>query len=202
MDLKTPVLVLHCLGFALGLGGATILDLLLLRSLRRPLDPAESLCFAAIAKIVALALALLWLSGIGFLAIYKWTSPGLLDNPKLWAKVAIVGVLTVNGAYIHARVLPILRSRAGHALFEGMPTRVRISMLTAAAISGVSWYVPFLLGVVREFNFAASAETFLAAYAGALVLAWCLLQLIGVTASTRLEASPPRGSRLLLGADP
>lgn len=96
IDLKTPILILHCLGFALGLGGATILDLPLLRSLRRPLDLAEILCFEAISKIVALALTTLWLSGLNFLVLYKWTSPGLLDNPKLWAKRAIVGVLTVT----------------------------------------------------------------------------------------------------------
>lgn len=83
-----------------------------------------------------------------------------------------------------------------------MSARVRISRLTAAAISGVSWYVPFLLGIVRELNFAASAPAFLAAYVGAPALAWCLLPLIGAATSAKSETLPPRDARLVLGTDP
>lgn len=175
---------MHCFALAIGLGGATILDFVLLRSIRRPLDPANVAIFHIISNLVTLGLVLLWLSGLGFLIIYSQTDPALLQNPKLWAKVAIVVVLTINGIYIHRRVLPILQAQAGLMLFENLPPPIRHAMLTAAAVSTVSWYVPFLLGMVRELNFAAPAETFLAAYVVALVLVWSVMQGVGVLAST------------------
>lgn len=183
MDLRTPLLIVHCLGFALGLGGATILDLMLLRSLRRRLGPAEIMSVDLISGVVAAGLAILVASGLGFIALYAWTSPFMLANPKLWAKAAVVGVLAANGAYIHARVLPAVRRQAGRTLFEDVPARVRVSMLTAAAVSCVSWHFSFLLGLVRELNFATPAGTFLAAYGALLALTWCALQLLGAQAS-------------------
>lgn len=176
MDSITPLLILHCLGLALGLGGATILDVILLRALRHPIEPANIRLFELIAGLVAVALALLWVSGLGFLAVYAWRSLALLDNPKLWAKVVVVAVLTVNGGFIHARVLPILRAQAGRTVFDGLPAHVRVWMLTTGAVSAVSWYFPFLLGIVRELNFAASMAAFLAVYAASLVLVWVSVQ--------------------------
>jgi hypothetical protein len=181
MDPKTPFLILHCFGFALGLGGVTILDVMVLHSLRHPLDVAVVRMFETISKLVTFGLASLWLSGLGFLVVYKSVSPDLLLNPKLWAKIVIVGVMTFNGVYLHSRILPILRAQAGRTVLDGVPPRVRIRMLTAAAISVVSWYTPFLLGIVRELNFAASATTFLMAYVVLLGLAWAAIQLAGVT---------------------
>ncbi|MBC7799159.1 MAG: hypothetical protein H7Z10_00935 [Gemmatimonadaceae bacterium] len=176
MDPITPLLVLHCFGLALGLGGATILDVILLRSLRHTVEAANIRLFETIASLVSMALALLWLSGLGFLAIYAWRSPAMLENPKLWAKIVVVGILTANGAVLHAKILPILRAQAGRTVFDGLPPRTRVWMLTAGAVSVVSWYYPFLLGIVRELNFAASVATFLLAYAASLAAAWMLVQ--------------------------
>ena len=184
-----PLLILHSFGLALGLGGATILDLLILRSLHRPLEPHLVHVVTTVSKIVASALALLWASGLGFLFVYKSVNPGLLENPKLWAKMAIVAVLTVNGVYLHARVLPVLRAQSGRMLFEGVPVNVRVCMLTAGTVSIVSWYFPFLLGIVRQFNFAASFQTFLAAYMIVLVVVWTATQSIGFTISALMARS-------------
>jgi hypothetical protein len=181
MDPKTPFLILHSFGFALGLGGATILDVMLLRSLLHPLDVADVRMFETISKHVTFGLAALWLSGLGFLVVYKSASPDLLLNPKLWAKIVIVGVMTLNGVCLHSRILPILHAQAGRTVLDGVPTRVRIRMLTAAAISVVSWCTSFLLGIVRELNFAAPAMTFLTVYIVLLGLAWAVIQLAGVT---------------------
>ena len=168
-----------------------------MRSIRRPLDPANVAIFHIISNLVALGLALLWLSGLGFLIIYSQTNPALLGNPKLWAKVAIVVVLTINGVYIHWRVLPILQAQAGLMLFENLLPHVRHAMLTAAAVSTVSWYVPFLLGMARELNFTAPTETFLAAYVAMLVLAWLVMQGVGVLAATP-DALSARGRPMML----
>lgn len=178
MDPKTPLLVLHLFGVVLGLGAATVLDVLLLRSLREPLDAATIRAFETVSKLVAFGIGLLWLSGLGFLTLYQAANPALLLNPKLWAKIAIVVILTANGVVLHARVLPVLRRQIGRRVFEGLPSGARTVLATARAISAVSWYVPFLLGVVREFNFAAPIGVFLGAYLVLLAFTWCGLQVV------------------------
>ena len=75
-------------------------------------------------------------------------------------------------------------------------------MLTAGSVSLVSWYFPFLLGVVREFNFAAPFGTFLAAYAIVLVLSWVVIQGIGAIISAQAapqRADLPNGQRIMPG---
>lgn len=194
MDPKTPLLVAHGVALALGLGGAKILDLLLLRALRRPLEAEIVQAFAFVSNVVAAALAILWISGIGFLVLYQLTDPSLLENPKLWAKIAVVLILTANGVFLHGRILPLLRRQAGRRLLEGLSRRTRVVMLSCGAISGVSWYFPFLLGIVRELNFAASVATFLAAYGAALIVTWLLAQLIGAFGALS-ETTGPRELR-------
>ena len=44
---------------------------------------------------MAAGLLILWLTGLGFLWLYWQFEPELLGNPKIWAKVVIVMVLTV-----------------------------------------------------------------------------------------------------------
>ena len=77
-----------------------------------------------------------------------------------------------------------LRRQAGRRLLEGLSRRTRVVILSCGAISGVSWYFPFLLGIVRELNFAAPVATFLAAYGAALIVSWLLAQLIGAFGSS------------------
>lgn len=202
MDPKTPFLVAHGIAFALGLGGATILDLLLLRALRRPLEAELVQAFEFLANVVAVALAVLWISGIGFLVIYWLTDPSLLGNPKLWAKLTVVLILTLNGVFLHVRILPMLRRQEGRCLLEGLPWRTRVVMLSAGAISGVSWYYPFLLGIVRELNFAAPMATFLAAYGTAIAVTWLVAQLIGTISSPGPALGSALGARELQTRNP
>lgn len=151
---KSSLTGLHMLGLALGLGAATLLDLVILRFLVRgkiSLDHFNLIHFAT--RIVTAGLVMLWISGACFLLHYALFDPAKLANGKIYAKIAIVLILTLNGVLIHRSILPAIRARVGRSLLDGMPPLQRLAVLSAGAISGVSWYVPLALGAIPQFNF-------------------------------------------------
>ncbi|UHC14768.1 hypothetical protein LRS73_19800 [Methylobacterium currus] len=149
----TLLVALHLLGLSFGLGGATMLDFWILRWMRWGSLPGEiARIFLFVSKVVTVGLGLLWLSGLGFLAVYALESPEKFDNPKLWAKIVVVLALTINGLVIHAVVLPGVLRDIGRPMLDGV-SGVRTGIfLVSGAVSGVSWYTAFALGLMRELN--------------------------------------------------
>jgi hypothetical protein len=211
--LKSGLVTLHLLGLVLGLGAATVLDLVIVRFLIRNRvtgDYWNMIEFCS--KVVTAGLILLWLSGLGFLIHYGAFDPSKLMNQKVWAKIAIVVILTLNGAFIHGAVLPLVRQRIGRGLFDGLPPRQQSLLLASGAVSATSWYVPLILGAVPQFN-GLPVASILLAYAVLLAVAVAtarglartvlprlkdshsaqeaLLRRVALLASTRLEASAP-----------
>lgn len=168
MEFKTCLLVVHLFGLILGLGAVTTLDIYFLKFLRGAIVSSHDLAILRlVAVLAALGLLLLWLSGLGFLLTYWMDAPELLDNAKLHAKVAIVGVLTLNGALLHARVMPAITRAEGRPLLaDPTPARDRRWLRVCGAVSVASWWTPFVLGAVRELNFTHPLWIFLVAYAG------------------------------------
>ena len=149
----TLLVGVHLIGLSFGLGGATMLDFWILRWMRwGSLPPEIARIFLFVSKVVTVGLGLLWLSGLGFLAVYAVESPEKLANPKLWAKLVVVLALTVNGLLIHAVVLPGVLRDIGRPMLDGV-SGVRTGIfLVSGAVSGVSWYAAFALGLMRELN--------------------------------------------------
>lgn len=149
----TLLVGLHLVGLCFGLGGATMLDFWILRWMRWGSLPSEiARIFLFISKVVSVGIGLLWVSGLGFLMVYALESPEKLQNPKLWAKVTVVAVLTLNGLVIHALVLPGVLRDVGRPMLDGISgTRTGV-FLVSGAVSGVSWYTAFALGLMRELN--------------------------------------------------
>ncbi|MFY9291311.1 MAG: hypothetical protein WAP03_11535 [Methylorubrum rhodinum] len=170
--LLTLLVGLHLIGLCFGLGGATMLDFWILRWMRwGGLPPEIARTFLFVSKVVSVGIALLWLSGLGFLAVYAVESPEKLGNPKLLAKVVIVLVLTVNGLLIHALVLPSVLRDVSRPMFEGVSHLSTAIFLVSGAVSGVSWYAAFALGLMRELNGRVPASLLLALWLAAVVIA-------------------------------
>ncbi|MCJ2087222.1 hypothetical protein MKK88_14685 [Methylobacterium sp. E-005] len=149
----TVLVGLHLLGVCFGLGGATMLDFWILRWLRWGDLPGEiARIFGFVSKVCTVGLALLWLSGLGFLALYAVEAPDKLANPKLWAKLTVVLVLTLNGLVISLAVLPNVLRDVGRPILHGLSAPRAALFLVSGAVSGVSWYTAFALGLTREFN--------------------------------------------------
>ena len=165
MSSQTVLLALHLIGLAFGIGASTILDLRTLRLLYgRPVSEQDLAFAEVLSTFVRIGLLLLLISGLGLLLRLWLSDPALLANPKLHAKLTIVGMLTLNGFLIETIALPLLRRQCGRPLFEGVCYRTQVAVLAMGVVSATSWYLPFLLGIARELNFGPSALTILSAY--------------------------------------
>lgn len=175
--------ILHFLGVALGLGVTTVLDIYILRYFVFSEITTSRIEFARfLSRFVDGGLILLWLTGYGFLLHYVTTDPTLLANPKIWAKIAVVIALTLNGIIIHKVVFPTLAEQVGKRLFSGLGRVRRTIFLTLGIISGVSWYTPLALGTFSQLN-GTPALSILSAYG--LLLTSILLTAHAVTGMFR-----------------
>ena len=169
--IRTGLRVVHFCGLVLGVGAATLLDLIIARFiLMRGISYEHVYVVDFSSKIITVGLGLLWISGIGFLIHYGVFDPAKLQNPKIWAKIAIVAVLSINGLLVHYFVLPRIRNQVGKRLLDGLSPFDCSLVLLAGTVSAISWFVPLILGAIPQLNFVVPAEVILSSYA-VLVLA-------------------------------
>lgn len=175
------LLALHVLGAAIGLGGATITDLLFLRFLKHfkiTSDEADTL--RGLSQIIWFALGIIVVSGIG---IFLPQSEVLLASPKFLAKLTIVVVLIANGAalnlWIAPRLVELSFKESALELHPPRVHRVRNWAFTLGAISIVSWYAAFVLGLLK-----AVPLTYLA-----LIMCYAGLLAIGIVVSQSVRRS-------------
>jgi hypothetical protein len=175
--IRTGLRVVHLCGLVLGVGAATLLDLIIARFiLMRGISFEHVYVVDFSSKIVTIGLGLLWISGIGFLIHYGVFEPAKLQNPKIWAKIAIVAVLSVNGLLVHYFVQPRIRNQVGKRLLDGMSPFNCSLVLLAGTVSVISWYVPLILGAIPQLNYVVPAEVILSSYALLLIAVNTVIQ--------------------------
>lgn len=149
--LKTQKLfwvVLHNVGFILGVGAATITDIFFFRFLKdRVISQEEKETMDTLTSIIWVGLGVLLISGV---ALYLGDIGRLSISSKFLLKVVVVGVIVVNGILLNMLVAPYLRRLS----FEGTvpASRFRRAAFALGGISIVSWYVAFLLGSLRTIH--------------------------------------------------
>lgn len=164
--LRSGLRFIHFFALCIGLGTATLLDMLIIRFFRSGTVSTQLLTFFTFGThILTFGLFLLWASGVGFLAYYWHYSPELLANPKIHAKIAIVGILTLNGLILHLTVLPMLRRQEGKQLMEGLSRDQKQLMCATGITSGVSWYAPLVIANLPQLNFVVPMQEILTIYA-------------------------------------
>lgn len=169
---KGGLRIVHFIGLALGLGTATFLDLMILRfMMRNKIRRSQAEAFEFGTKVVTAGLVMLWISGLGFLAYYAGFDPEKLANPKIWAKLSIVGVLTANAVYLHKLVLPIVEKQVSRTLFGGLTVAQRVQMLVGGTTSVTCWYVPVALATIPQFNNSIAANHLWAIFCALLIVA-------------------------------
>ena len=173
MPILSIVTLLHLAGLIMGLGGAILADFTTLtRGVIRPVSAYTVHQVEFLSRIVSIGLTLLWLSGMAIIWLNTNAHPEYITNQKLWAKVAIVAILTVNGFAVHRLVLPHLRNSLGYRLFDDVSTAYIAKMTLVGAFSFVSWTMPFVLAKASNLNYVTPVGTILAAYAGLILVAW------------------------------
>lgn len=165
VKLHTILVIAHVMALTLGLGAALIADMTVARrALFRSIstDTVETIKF--LGQIVTAGLVLIWVTGIALVAEMTLSGGTLLTNPKFWAKVVIVEVLTINAVAVHSIVMPMLKAQVGRRLFDGTSVVERVAMGLIGAISLTSWIFPVFLGSARELNHIVPLSGILAIY--------------------------------------
>ncbi len=176
LTLLTIIKVIHLCGLVLGFGGAVLADFTIFtRGVIRPVSQYTVYQTRLLSRIVSFGLIVLWVSGIGLIWINLQVHPEYLTNQKLWAKIAIVGILTLNGVLIHKNIMPILERSIGYRLFDEIPRRYLAALTLLGSVSIVSWTVPFVLGKATELNYVTPFWVIMSAYGICLISFWVVL---------------------------
>ncbi len=165
---QSYITLLHLLGFALGVGGATISDVLFLRFLKDfKITKEESDVLKLMSQIVWFGLLLVIISGIGLFIPQAAT---LLASAKFLTKIIIIGIIILNGFLLNLFITPKLLSISWKTSGVDVKRTINLSHIAFAsgAISFVSWYTVFFLGFAKNVPF--SFSQLIAFYGIALVI--------------------------------
>lgn len=138
--------ILHNIGFILGLGGATITDIMFFRFLKRgTITREQKETMDTLSNVIWIGLCVLIVSGI---MLYLPEQARLSVSSKFLLKLVVVSVITINGFFLNVLVGPRMRQ---FSLDQTLPARrFRRRAFVLGAISITSWYTAFLLGSFRS----------------------------------------------------
>ncbi|PIR05032.1 MAG: hypothetical protein COV57_01380 [Candidatus Liptonbacteria bacterium CG11_big_fil_rev_8_21_14_0_20_35_14] len=169
-EYKFIFLALHLLAMALGLGGATISDIMFFRFLRDlKISHFESSVLKTLSMIIWVGLGLAYISGIG---LFLADPERLLESSKFLLKILVVLVITINGLFLNFYISPkLMKISFGkrHKHRDGELHYERKLAFAMGAISITSWYSAFVLGMMRGLPY--SFLELLAGYLGLLLIA-------------------------------
>lgn len=156
MDIYLFLIITHIIGTVLGVGGATFIEVFLVKALKDGhVDPIEGDFLKTTFTIVRVGLVLAILSGFGFLLFYQLNGQTFkLYNPLLWAKLTMVLIIALNAVLLQAH---------------------KISLYWGSAFSLVTWYSAMIVGLfltnVKMFSYIEIMITYtVAVVAGAFIL--------------------------------
>src|SRR3990167_9694686 len=164
-----PILVLHLLGFCLGLGGATMTDLFFFKFLKDlRISEFEAYILQTLSQVIWFGLALLLISGLG---LYLPNSELLNHSSKFLLKMTAVLVIIINGSFLNIVVAPkLVKITFGkrHDHEEGELHHLRKLAFAMGAFSVISWYSALILAFMP--HVAISYMTLFSIYLALLVL--------------------------------
>lgn len=168
--LHKPILWMHLLGFALGVGGATITDILFFKFLNDfKISEEENKVLHTLSQIIWVGLLFAIISGIG---LYLPNAEVLNETPKFLLKTLVVLVIIINGAFLNLYVSPRLVTiswSSATLLPVKSILRLRRAAFALGAISFVSWYSAFILGFLKHVPF--TFTQLIGIYVGLLLIA-------------------------------
>ena len=134
----------HLLAVAVGFGVAVETEVYMARRRRTAISPGLLSGLGHRHRVILAALAAMWVTGLALVALR--TGFQLADvTPKLWAKIIVVTILSVNAVFVSEIAMPILAAHRGRRI-GALPAPRRRALFSVAGISAASWLVAFLLG--------------------------------------------------------
>lgn len=145
MNLLQIMQLLHAIGEAWGVGGATVNAILMLKSEKNPeIAPHIMKAMPAISKLVWLGILLLLVSGAALTRLVAWP----IDATMLRIKLAVVLILILNGLYLTFGLLPKMKKLAPQnekPSEEFLKTKKKIKVFGTFGL--VLWYLILILSV-------------------------------------------------------
>jgi len=185
---KLLLLFAHLLGTSLALGAIVATDIRLLRRLaddRVRIAPPNPF----VMRLITLALLVLYATGGGLIALGLIDDPSYLSgNPKLLAKLILVGAISINALVLHRYTFPgLARGRRVARWKFGDFMRVALPV----SISNCLWMYCAFLGIARPWSRTVSIGFVLgtAAWLLALTLAGATTVLV-IAAQDRTDTEP------------
>ncbi len=144
-------LTLHLIAMALGLGGATISDILFFKFLKDfRISLREEKILRLMSSVIWFAVAFALITG---LALYIPQAELLNTIPKFLAKVTVFGVVIINGLALNWFIAPQLIKISFHKRHrheKGELHHIRKLAFALGAISITSWYATLVMAMVPK----------------------------------------------------
>ena len=202
MDIRNALIILHLIGTALGVGGATVSDYLFFKFTKTGILTKDGFAtLKAVSNIVWIGLFILLISGFGFAYLYMSGYKNVHDIyslDKMWAKLTIVCILVANGFVLHRVVLPLFEKRLGKPYATPAFIKKSPIVFSAGAVSAASWYATLILGGWRGLN--ASYTEIMLGYLVVVALGIAISNLLGrrLLKQSEIFASPQTAARVAL----
>ncbi|MDP3710706.1 MAG: vitamin K epoxide reductase family protein [bacterium] len=165
------VSVLHTIGLAVGLGSATVADVLFFKFLKdRRISELEADIMRTVSHVVWVSLAIIFISGLGF---YLPFPAGFAGYPVFTLKTAIFLIIILTGSLLNLLIAPkFVRISFGkkHDHEMGELTSLRHWAFILGGISMASWYSLFVLSLLPA-DMEISLRPLLYIYTGVLLVA-------------------------------
>ncbi len=156
MDISLFLTLFHIIGVAIGVGGATVSDVLFFRALKDKKISADELgLLHTLGMMLWVGLIILVASGLGFVMlqyVMSGTSSYLVSS---WfqAKMTIIALLVTNACVMHWYVFPFMKSHLDITLTHKKVAPHFALLATTGVVSITSWYSALVLGVTRGLDF-------------------------------------------------
>lgn len=148
--INTFLVYIHLLAACVAVGILLLQDYALARAQGKALTEIETTELQRSAHRVSLALALLWITGIALVIHGYLGDPNYIINEKLWAKICVVAILTLNGFFLHCFCFPRLCTGVG---INKLPLQEKVLLAFSGSLSTTSWLFACYLGIARPWNY-------------------------------------------------
>ena len=183
----------HLLAASMALGAIVATDLRLLSKLsqdRLRIAPPNEF----VARIVMVALLMLYVTGGGIVWLGVLERPDFLTNPKLQAKVLLVALLTLNAFVLHRLTFPRLARGRRVARWHAADW---VLVAVPVGVSNFLWMFVAFLGIARPWNYGMPLRDILEIAAGLYIVAQCGVFAILAIGSRGIEPDRKRFTDLL-----
>lgn len=174
------MLAVHVLAVVVGMGAATVADLLFFSFLRDfSISKKEASVLHTLARVVVVAIVIVILTGI---ALFAAEPAVYATSPHFIAKMTIVAIVACNGVALHIWVAPRMVQISFRGAAAARLVALRRLAFVLGPISVVSWYAAFFIAMLK-------ASVLQGATLAMLLGAYVALLVCGIIAGQMLERS-------------